>query len=506
MKEHFNELKREIPKHKIVYSLLFIVLSWGFYLRVYNIGTSLGFYFDQGRDALVIWDLLHNGKPFLIGPTTGIAGIFRGPGYYYLITPLYLLGKGDPVWPSMFLSFTTILAILILFILGAEIQNRITGLLAATIAAFSFYIVTASRWLSNPTPMLVLSMILVWLMFRVLEGKRLAWVGISFVAGLSLFHFGSSGEFFYFPALGVFLIWQRKNLPEKKGLVLSVLVFLVTVLPLALFDIRHQGILSNNLRKFMFEEGSFKATFWDVVRERINFFYDVSTNKIFHWRRARELRILGLVGLTFLFWLPKLIKNDKIKIIFLLLSSPIIGLMFFQGNFGNIYDYYLTGYYLIFILLFSIILGKMWNSVPGKVFVIYFLYVFINLNYHVTKSRISDQLDGKNSVGFGNSKWAVEWVYRDAGDRKFNVDVYVPPVIPYAYDYLFKWYPTTSRFQGIDSELVQSNVDLLYTIYEADPPHPERLGEWLKRQEGIGRIEEEENYGGVFVQRRTRIH
>jgi len=180
--------------------------------------------------------------------------------------------------------------------------------------------------------------------------------------------------------------------------------------------------------------------------------------------------------------------------------------MFFQGNFGNIYDYYLTGYYLIFILLFSIILGKMWNSVPGKVFVIYFLYVFINLNYHVTKSRISDQLDGKNSVGFGNSKWAVEWVYRDAGDRKFNVDVYVPPVIPYAYDYLFKWYPTTSRFQGIDSELVQSNVDLLYTIYEADPPHPERLDEWLKRQEGIGRIEEEENYGGVFVQRRTRIH
>src|SRR3990167_8398219 len=78
--------------------LVGIILLSAFFLRVYRVNEILGFYYDQGRDALVIWDLWHNGKFFLIGPTTGIAGIFRGPFYYYLIAPLYLIGRGDPVW------------------------------------------------------------------------------------------------------------------------------------------------------------------------------------------------------------------------------------------------------------------------------------------------------------------------------------------------------------------------------------------------------------------------
>src|SRR3990167_8513267 len=103
-------LKSEIQNNKLVYVLLTAILLGGFFLRVYRIDQVLGFYFDQGRDANVIWDLWHKGKFFLIGPTTGIAGIFRGPLYYYLIAPFYLIGGGDPIWPSIFLSFTTMLA------------------------------------------------------------------------------------------------------------------------------------------------------------------------------------------------------------------------------------------------------------------------------------------------------------------------------------------------------------------------------------------------------------
>jgi hypothetical protein len=48
-------------------------------------------------------------------------------------------------------------------------------------------------------------------------------------------------------------------------------------------------------------------------------------------------------------------------------------------------------------------------------------------------------------------------------------------------------------------------VPLLYTLYEEDPPHPERLEAWLARQKGIGIVEEEESFGGITVQRRKRI-
>ncbi|MGB6882120.1 MAG: glycosyltransferase family 39 protein, partial [Microgenomates group bacterium] len=188
MKAKINSWIKEAKEHPFIYLLLFIILALAFFVRVYRTGPLLGFYYDQGRDALVIWDLWHKGKFFLIGPTTGIAGIFRGPFYYYLIAPFYLLGGGDPVWPAVFLAFTTVVAIAMLYYLGFKIQDRATGLLAAIIGAFSFNIVLASRWLSNPTPMLLLSVLLVWMMILATEGKKWAWPIIAFIAGLSLFH------------------------------------------------------------------------------------------------------------------------------------------------------------------------------------------------------------------------------------------------------------------------------------------------------------------------------
>lgn len=496
-----SKAKREIKEHILVYGLLTAVIAAGLFLRVYRVNQILGFYYDQGRDALVIWEFWHKGKFFLVGPTTGIAGIFRGPFYYYLIAPFYFVGGGDPSWPAVFLAVTSVMAIGLAYYLGMKIQDRVTGLLAAIISSFSFYMVMAGRWLSNPTPMLLLSMILVWMMILVTEGKRWAWVVIALTAGLSLFHFGSAGEVFYFGAIGVLAIWQRKNLPKGRWLLISIGMLALTAMPQVLFDLRHGGILRENIKKFLFEEGSFKITFWEVVKGRTNFYYDVFTNKIFHWKRTRELIALGIIAAGFVVWLPKFLKNDGVKVVMLLLISPMVGLVFFQGNFGNIYDYYLTGYYLVFILGLALVLGKMWRWRAGKIFVAYFLYIFLSQNTEVLRYKITDGVDGPESVAFKNEKQAVTWVYADANGREFNSDVYVPPVIPYAYDYLFTWLGSSKY----GHEPKEEQIALLYTIYEVDPPHPERLEVWLKRQEGIGEVEEEVKFGGITVQRRTRI-
>ena len=110
-------------------------------------------------------------------------------------------------------------------------------------------------------------------------------------------------------------------------------------------------------------------------------------------------------------------------------------------------------------------------------------------------------VDGPNTVRFGNQKQAVEWVFEDAAGRDFNVDVYVPPVIPHAYDYLFTWYGNTKY----DKPPVEEHQALLYTLAEVDPPHPERLEAWVVRQMGIGSVEEEVDFGGIKVQRRKRF-
>ena len=104
-----------------------------------------------------------------------------------------------------------------------------------------------------------------------------------------------------------------------------------------------------------------------------------------------------------------------------------------------------------------------------------------------------------------NQKQAIKWIYEDASGADFSFDVYVPPVIPYAYDYLFTWYPTTPEISSTGSRLVSEQIPLLYTLYEVDPPHPERLEVWQARQETIGKVEYEKIYGGIHVQRRKRL-
>ncbi len=480
------------------YVLLIFILFLAFFLRIYNINNLLGFYYDQGRDALVVWDFIYNGKLFLIGPTTGLAGIFRGPFYYYLISPFYALGGGNPIYPSIFLSLTSVLAIYISYYLGEKFLNKEAGIISAIIASFSFQIVWASRWLSNPTPMMLLSMLLVFAMYKVVGSEKFKtrkyWYLISLLLGLSFFSFGSSGELFYFPAVAIFTIWQRKKL-DFKTILISSLIFVLTFLPQIIFDIRHNGILRAGITKNFIEEKSFAFPTKHFIENRTKSYYDIFSTKLFHSRGKYE--VMALVSLFFIFILnfKNIFKNSGSKILLLLLGSSLIGLYFYHGNQAILYDYYMTGYYLIFTLIVGLILGSVWRYKLGKIFVLFFVYLFILNNYYPLNYKLRDRSDGPNSIAFVNQKNAIDWIYKNASGDKFNVDVYVPPVIPYAYDYLFKWMRLGN---------VGENVPSLYTLYEKDDNGKVRLADWLARHQVASNIIEQKEFGGIVVQRRLR--
>ena len=135
--------KKEITSHKLIYIILVIILLTSFFVRVYRTTDLMGFYYDQGRDALVVWHFWHQGDIFLVGPVTGLAGIFLGPLYYLFVSPFYLIGGGNPAYPAIFLSFLSTLGIFFLYLLGWKMQNRTTGVIVSTVAGFSYYLVIA---------------------------------------------------------------------------------------------------------------------------------------------------------------------------------------------------------------------------------------------------------------------------------------------------------------------------------------------------------------------------
>lgn len=489
-----------IKKIRLEDWFLLIILLLALFVRVYRVGQIMGFWYDQGRDALVIWDLTHKGKLFLIGPTTGIAGIFRGPWYYWLITPFYFLGRGNPVWPADFLALTTVAAIWFLYKLGKEVGGVWAGILAAFIASISYYIVSASRWLSNPTPMFLISAMLLWSIWQFFKKKFWSLPLIAFLAGMAI-QFGSAAEIFYIPAILIILIWKRKLWPSRKIILASGAIFFMTFVPQIAFDIKHDGIFLAALKKFFFEDQSFKLSFWQMTKVRLPFYYNMLANNF--WINGKNLFapffLIAMASLL-IAW-RRLWKINLFRVILLLAVTPFIGMLFFQGNQGNVYEYYFTGYYLIFILLVSVLLTVFHRKILGKLILVVFVLTFLKMNWPVTTNAIRTGTDGPAAIYLGNEKQIIDWVYEDAGNKTFNVDVYVPPVIPYAYDYLFKWYGGVVHGRSPEDK----QVSLLYTIYEVDYPHPERLDAWLKRQAKIGKVEKEVRYGGIAVQRRTRL-
>lgn len=500
----WKEAKKEVLDHKIVYLALFSFLFLSFFLRVYRIDQLLGFYFDQGRDAQVIWDFWHNSKLFLIGPTTGIEGIFRGPWYYWLIAPFYYLGGGNPVWPSIFLSFTTVAASFFVFLIAKRVGGVSTGIIAVILASFSYNLMYASRWLSNPTPMFLVSTLFIYSLFRIIEGGKNWWVAVGFLLGLAM-QFGSAAEVFYFLGVIIFSIWQRKYLPSPKIGLLAIASLFLIFLPQIYFDFKHDHVLFNSINKFLISEKSFKLSFWEVVKARIPFYYGVFFSKIFAtsalWRYYFALILAFFTLLTF----KKLMKNTYFLILALFLFCPMAGMLFFQGNQGNVYDYYFTGYYLIFILLVASVLGMIARSKIGFIVVFLIIFWFLRDNIPISVSYISAGVDGETHITLGNELQAVNWIFEDNGAWEFNVDTYVPPVISHSYNYLFLWQAYSKCGQSLCNLKLDSQTPLLYTLYEVDPPHPERLEAWLARQEGIGIVEKSVQYGGITVEKRTRI-
>lgn len=472
-----------------------LILVLALFLRVYRADQLLGFYYDQGRDAKVIWDLSRHGKFFLIGPTTGIEGIFLGPFFYYLLTPAYLLGNGNPVWPAVEVAVINTLGVAMLYVIGRRYYGLAVGLVAAAIAAASFQLVQAERWLANPAPLPAFALVIVWCLLAIIHmrGRWWHWAGAGLAVGLSLQLEAASAIFFLPATVIILLLWRRWH---WRGVALAALAFGVTMLPQIVFDLRHQHILLNALRNFLMAEKSFRP----VLADRLTFYWGAFAGKFVPDLATAKVWVVGLLVLVATVWRRINLKTTGLLLIWWL--TPVVGLLFYHGNYGYVWDYYFTGVYPVVVLLTAAIIVAGWRrSFPTKVLVVAMGAIFLQHNLALLKSTLTSGIDGSTHVSLGNSLFAVDWVYQDAKDQRFNVDVYVPPVIPYAYDYLFLWRGATKYHR----QPVGDRVSLLYTVYEVDPPHPERLQAWLDRQAGIGQVEEEVRFGGVAVQRRQRI-
>jgi len=491
----FKQARKKISRNKLIYLVLFSVLCFSAFLRLYKLNKLLGFWYDQGRDALVIWDLLHYNKFFLIGPVTGIEGIFLGPFYYYLIAPFYWIGKGSPVFVAAVLAWLSVGAIFLVYWLGKAIYGRKIGLISAFIYGLSYEVILFSRWLANPNPLPFFSLLVIVFIWLSLEKNENFFIFTGLLIGLCL-QLEAAAAAFFLPAVLAVIVWQKKKLCKLNILLPTFFLFFCTLAPQIIFNFRHQGILVSAFKKFLITEKSFGLSFFQVGRERLNLYFNVFLGKLFP-----QYRLLGILT-AIVFFFSAAVKKKKVfgvggKLLMIWILSPLLGFLFYQGNHGYVWDYYFSGVIPFFIILLSASLTLICHRVLGKIFLVAFLvlYSFVNMRlvgrYYQKGIGITLEAETK----------ALDWIYQDAQGKKFNVDIYVPPNIYFSYSYLFKWYGWTKYGYEPEVKLINN----LYTLSEVDSERPFLLNKWLQRQDGIGKIVKSYSWEGISVEQRERI-
>ena len=184
---------------KIEIFLLLIALLLGAYFRFKNIGYDLVFNYDSARDMLVIRDIVINHKFTLLGPTTGIEGIFLGPFYYYLMVIPFVLSGGSPLSGAVMTAIFGVITIFLGYYFVKEVfKSQKLGIASAFLFAFSPLLISYSRFPMNTNQFPMCILLFYLFLFKVGQGKTRFLPFVSLLLGLS-FSFEAATAIFLFP-------------------------------------------------------------------------------------------------------------------------------------------------------------------------------------------------------------------------------------------------------------------------------------------------------------------
>ena len=201
------------------------------------------------------------------------------------------------------------------------------------------------------------------------------------------------------------------------------------------------------------------------------------------------IMIVFVVGLVYL--VVKFRHQLFIQLLLIWFLVPSLMLLFFVGNYGRLYDYYITGFYPAFIMLIGIIFSS--QTILSVIFVVY----FVNGNYIHLKNYLSAGIDGPDHVTYGNTYESVKTVCQLTQNQNYSVEIYVPPITPHPYEYLFYY---LNRLHQCQIPSIARQKDM-FLIYEVDTNNPQSLIKWQNRF-SQAKIIDTYPIGGVTVEKR----
>ena len=352
-----HKVRNYITRHKAEIVILFAILLFASFMRLYRISDYMTFLGDEGRDAIVAKDILH-GNFTLLGPRASAGDFFLGPIYYYMMAPFLLLSNYDPVGPAVMVALFGIATVFLVYYVGRQFFDAKAALIAAGLYSISPLVVAYSRSSWNPNPMPFFSLLMLYVLYgAVKKNQKKLFLVVGLLLGIAMqLHYLST----FLAVIIFFFVLIGNIMQEKKSFFVKTIFsylfigagFIGGLLPFLAFEARHGFPNIRTITGFIFEANastnyvpgtSFIGNIYDVffrLFARVVTKYPAPDKLDHSWHLNLQLWQLGSIVLALLSIFIIFKTKEKLKILLLLLWL-ILGVSLFGLYRKSIYDYYL---------------------------------------------------------------------------------------------------------------------------------------------------------------------
>lgn len=475
-----------LKEQKLLFLAIILVLILAAFLRFYKLDVYMTFLGDEGRDVLIIKKiLLDHDLPF-IGPPTSVGNIYLGPLYYYMMTIPMAIFWLNPVAAAgmMALIGTTIVAFI--YYLGKVWFGKVPGLIAAFLYAISPVTITYSRssWNPNPTPFFAL--LGIWSLYKAHHSRDFRWfilTGAALAAALQMHYLA----LLLLPIFAILWLYELFTKIGRKlngryflvGTIGGVVTFWLLMLPLILFDLKHNFLNFRAITEFLTNRESldfdFVATFFRIPNIYVN-------NLIGRYISSSIWPLTVTVLLLTIFPLLKVRRWPQLAL-GIWLTLGIVGLSFYKST---IYDHYL-GFLnpAPFLLLGASFVFIKNNYLKVTFLLLIILLTIVNLQKNPLRFAPNNQL--------GRTQDVARFIVRMSNNKPFNFAL----LAKNNYDSAYQFY--LDKFGHKPKQVPFEITDQLFVVCEDPECAPINNPKYEIAAFGWAKIEREEEFSGVKV-------
>jgi 4-amino-4-deoxy-L-arabinose transferase-like glycosyltransferase len=422
-------------------------------------------------------DFLKHGNLFFIGPATSIGNMYLGPWYYYLVAPFLWLFKYNPVGPSILVALLGVLTTYLFYFIGNKWFNRSVGTISALLFAISPVAIKFNTFSWNPNVMPLFSLLFIYFFFTAVFQKKyhyFLFASLAFIGCINSHYFALT----LLPFAGLYWILTYKK-EYLKPTILAILIFLISLIPQFLFEIKHQGQNTQAFQTFFTKrENTVSIKIYKAIPKFIPTLNTINT-RLIYGKNTQFSVFLTIIFLIFLIYSIKSFRNKH----YLILFWYILGLTAFGIYKNHIYDHYYGFILPAVFFLTAIIINK----------TKYFGYIFLSIL--VILSLMQNPLKFLPNRQMQTTKAIDDLIIKDSADKEFNFALLAKMNYADPYLYFFE-----------NSKIVDTHEKVTDQLYVVCEPfqidcNPINNPEWSVASFGWAKIDKEWNVNEIKVYR-----